>query len=159
MATRRCLQALTRHASAIFSRDSSVRFLATPLPCPNHPTTLEIPTAKAAFLSANPGPGRRRDQWSQARHFSSNRGGDDEESEDDDEDGEEDVGEISEDEEVPASSGGSRREYSPEEKEAEAAAIGYKVIGPLRESDKVFKPYEPVFAIVQVFGLSLLVDL
>lgn len=150
MATRRCLQALTRHASAIFSRDSSVRFLATPLPCPNHPTTLEMPTAKAAFLSANPGPGRRRDQWSQARHFSSNRGGDDEESEDDDEDGEEDVGEISEDEEVPASSGGSRREYSPEEKEAEAAAIGYKVIGPLQESDKVFKPYEPVFAIVQI---------
>lgn len=116
-----------------------------------------MPTAKAAFLSANPGPGRRRDQWSQARHFSSNRGGDDEESEDDDEDGEEDVGEISEDEEVPASSGGSRREYSPEEKEAEAAAIGYKVIGPLQESDKVFKPYEPVFAIVQVSGLSLLV--
>lgn len=158
MATRRWLQALTRHASAI-SRDSSVRFLATPLPYPNHPTTLEIPTAKAAFLSANPGPGQRSDQWSQARHFSSNRGGDDEENEDDDEDDEEDDGEISEDEEVPASSGGSRREYSPEEKEAEAAAIGYKVIGPLQESDKLFKPYEPVFAIVQVSGLSFLVDL
>lgn len=43
-----------------------------------------------------------------------------------------------------------QRDYSPEEKEAEAAAIGYKVVGPLQKSDRVFKPYEPVFAVVQV---------
>ncbi|PKI79499.1 hypothetical protein CRG98_000130 [Punica granatum] len=42
------------------------------------------------------------------------------------------------------------RVYSPEEKEAEAAAIGYKVVGPLQESDQLFKPYEPVFAVVQI---------
>ena len=45
---------------------------------------------------------------------------------------------------------GIKREYSPEEKEVEAAAIGYKVIGPLLPSDLIFKPYEPLFAVVQV---------
>ncbi|PPR99193.1 hypothetical protein GOBAR_AA21478 [Gossypium barbadense] len=41
-------------------------------------------------------------------------------------------------------------DYSPVEKEAEAAAIGYKVLGPLQRSDRVFKDYEPVFAVVQI---------
>lgn len=48
----------------------------------------------------------------------------------------------------------SGRVFSPEEKAAEAAAIGYNVIGPLHPSEKVFKPYEPVFAVVQVSALS-----
>lgn len=39
---------------------------------------------------------------------------------------------------------------SAEDKEKEATVIGYKVIGPLQESDRVFKPYEPVFAVVQI---------
>lgn len=39
---------------------------------------------------------------------------------------------------------------SPEEKIKEAADIGYKVIGPLEKSDRVFKPYEPIFAVVQI---------
>ncbi|KAF4396891.1 hypothetical protein F8388_004859, partial [Cannabis sativa] len=30
-----------------------------------------------------------------------------------------------------------------------AAAIGYKVVGPVERSDRVFKPYEPIFAIVR----------
>lgn len=48
-----------------------------------------------------------------------------------------------------------KREYTAEEKEEEAAAIGYKVIGPLQRSERVFKPYEPVFAVVQVcFGYN-----
>ena len=42
-----------------------------------------------------------------------------------------------------------KREYSPEEKEVEAAAIGYKVIGSLLPSDLIFKPHEPLFAVVQ----------
>ena len=46
-----------------------------------------------------------------------------------------------------------KREYSPEEKEAEAAEIGYKVVGPLEPSDRVFKRYDPVFAVVQVLLL------
>ncbi|KAJ6875828.1 hypothetical protein NC652_035259 [Populus alba x Populus x berolinensis] len=45
---------------------------------------------------------------------------------------------------------GMKREYSAEEKEAEAAAIGYKVTGPLLPSDRVLKHREPVFAVVQV---------
>ncbi|KAI7742166.1 hypothetical protein M8C21_001625, partial [Ambrosia artemisiifolia] len=42
------------------------------------------------------------------------------------------------------------REYSLEERESEAAAIGYKVIEQLQRSDRVFKEYEPVFAVIQI---------
>ena len=56
------------------------------------------------------------------------------------------MGEGSDTENVSASN----RVYSAEEKEREAAAIGYKVVGPLQPSDRVFKPLEPVFAVVQV---------
>lgn len=42
------------------------------------------------------------------------------------------------------------REYTLEETEAEAAEIGYKVLGPLRKPDRVFKKHEPVFAVVQI---------
>ncbi|CAO2820049.1 unnamed protein product [Amaranthus hypochondriacus] len=42
------------------------------------------------------------------------------------------------------------RSYFVEDKIKEAADIGYKVIGPLQPSDRVFKHYEPVFAVVQV---------
>ena len=76
----------------------------------------------------------------------------------DKEDSEEEDWETSDnDEGVLVPSSGLKREYSPEEKEAEAVAIGYKVVGPLEKSDQVFKLYEPVFTIVQVqydiFGL------
>ncbi|KAF0919716.1 hypothetical protein E2562_031061 [Oryza meyeriana var. granulata] len=37
-----------------------------------------------------------------------------------------------------------------EEKVAEATEIGYKVVGRLGADEKPFKPYEPVFAIVQI---------
>uniref|UniRef100_A0A452ZV75 Large ribosomal subunit protein bL21m n=1 Tax=Aegilops tauschii subsp. strangulata TaxID=200361 RepID=A0A452ZV75_AEGTS len=37
-----------------------------------------------------------------------------------------------------------------EEKLAEANEIGYKVVGPLGADEKPFKPYEPVFAVVQI---------
>jgi large subunit ribosomal protein L21 len=40
-----------------------------------------------------------------------------------------------------------------EEKVAEAAEIGYKVVAPLGSDEKPFKPYEPVFAIVQVCSI------
>lgn len=56
------------------------------------------------------------------------------------------MGERSDSEKVSASN----RVYSAEDKERESAAIGYKVVGPLQPSDRVFKPYEPVFAVVQV---------
>ncbi|GFZ06217.1 ribosomal protein L21 [Actinidia rufa] len=58
--------------------------------------------------------------------------------------------EDSDDEGVSGPSGGGKREYTAEEREDEAAAIGYKVVGPLERSERVFKPYEPIFAIVQI---------
>lgn len=39
---------------------------------------------------------------------------------------------------------------SEAEKVNEAASIGYKVIGPLTPSENPFKPYEPLFAVVQI---------
>lgn len=69
---------------------------------------------------------------------------------DDDDDDDENEAEGSEDDERVASVQGK----SDEEKTQEANEIGYKVIGPLQESDRVFKPYEPVFAVVQVFIVS-----
>ncbi|GLU23007.1 hypothetical protein SLE2022_390410 [Rubroshorea leprosula] len=81
--------------------------------------------------------------WPQARYFSSSK--DDDGSEDDEED---EIEEISDGEGNATLE--STREYSPEEKEAEAAAVGYKVVGPLQRSDRVFKQCEPVFAVVQI---------
>ncbi|KAL4654940.1 hypothetical protein ACB092_01G415900 [Castanea dentata] len=43
-----------------------------------------------------------------------------------------------------------KKEYSLEEKEAEVAEIGYKVVGPLEPSDRVFKRYDSAFAVVQI---------
>jgi large subunit ribosomal protein L21 len=40
-----------------------------------------------------------------------------------------------------------------EEKVAEAAEVGYKVVPPLGSDEKPFKPYEPVFAIVQACSI------
>ncbi|EPS57370.1 hypothetical protein M569_17448, partial [Genlisea aurea] len=37
-----------------------------------------------------------------------------------------------------------------EAKEKEAGEIGYRVIGPLQEPDRVFKSYMPVFAVIQI---------
>ncbi|CAN6919070.1 unnamed protein product [Brassica oleracea] len=57
---------------------------------------------------------------SQGRHFASKRNDTDESSDGEDED------------------------------EEAAAEIGYKVMGPLKPSERLFKPYEPVFAVVQI---------
>ncbi|KAM0886129.1 hypothetical protein ACQ4PT_029899 [Festuca glaucescens] len=52
------------------------------------------------------------------------------------------------DEETPAAKPPSG--MTEEEKLAEASEIGYKVVGPLGADEKPFKPYEPVFAVVQI---------
>ncbi|KAF3451164.1 hypothetical protein FNV43_RR07256 [Rhamnella rubrinervis] len=144
MANRRCLVALTRQASALFSTNHSSRSFIAALPAKQ---PLQILTAKFPIIFTNP---ERKwcTQCSQTHHFSSDRGNDDDdEAEEDDY---EEAGEISEDESVSASGCRPESEYSAEEKQVEAAAIGYKVIGPLEKSDRVFKPYEPVFAVVQI---------
>ncbi|KAJ9690466.1 hypothetical protein PVL29_012888 [Vitis rotundifolia] len=146
MANRRCLRTLTltltRHDSAVFS---STPFLqpppsSSPLKTVNHHHhlhTLPLPS-KPSHILRIPQP-----TWPpHPRHFSSHSGDDEDEEEDDDEE----MGESSDSEKVSASN----RVYSAEDKEREAAAIGYKVVGPLHPSDRVFKPYEPVFAVVQI---------
>ncbi|XP_047327258.1 50S ribosomal protein L21, mitochondrial [Impatiens glandulifera] len=96
------------------------------------------------------------------RHFSSKRSDvseddddddddDDDVSDDDDEDGIDDVSDDESQATATANAGGGvERVYSLEEKEKESAEIGYKVIGPLQPSEKVYKKYEPVYAVIQI---------
>ncbi|RLN30505.1 50S ribosomal protein L21, mitochondrial [Panicum miliaceum] len=82
-------------------------------------------------------------------HFATRSSGDEEDGDEeehyDDEGSEGEWGE--EDEAVAAKKPSGKTE---EEKIAEAAEIGYKVVGPLGADEKPFKPYEPVFAVVQI---------
>ena len=161
MASRRCLQALalTRQATNFLFTNPSFSlppFFHNPHLTSNLASPIFTHTTTALLT-----------QWSHLRCFSSGKQDDhgnedrriedhsvteeeeEEEEDDDDDDYEpEEEGESGEDENVLVSGG--KREYTVEEKEAEAAAIGYKVVGPLTKDDRVFKPYEPVFAVVQV---------
>ncbi|KAM3412638.1 hypothetical protein ACQJBY_004018 [Aegilops geniculata] len=139
MATRRCLlRLLTRglvpHAPQPLAPASIAARTLTSLPRPLAP--------RAAAASPRLFPPRC--------HFatrSSDDEGDDEEHYEDEEDGSGDEwGEG--DEETPAAKPPSGK--TEEEKLAEANEIGYKVVGPLGADEKPFKPYEPVFAVVQI---------
>lgn len=146
MASRRCLQAVARHATSLFSSTSSVHRLKTP-----HPLAAPFPP-KSLFEARQVSPGlepNRCPPWPpRARLFCSN--GKSEEEEEDESDGE--GGEVMEESDCETGKASSRSkwDYTPEEREAEATAIGYAVLGPLEKSDRVFKPHEPVFAVVQV---------
>lgn len=142
MASLRCLRELSRRATTVLSINqtrliSSVRRLELPgtsithgIPITNQSLTRDLPWYR-----------------SQGRHFSSKAKDTDESSEGEDDDDDEDY-EDSAEMEV-------EREYSPAEKVEAAAEIGYKVMGPLKSSERLFKLYEPVFAVVQVSSLSL----
>ncbi|KAL8032599.1 hypothetical protein ABFX02_13G106800 [Erythranthe guttata] len=95
-----------------------------------------------------------RDPSSFARNFSSKHtdSENDEEDDDDDETEDEDEDEDADYESQGEETGSNRQSVvmSEEEKLQEAAEIGYSVVGPLERSDRVFKPYEPVFAVVQI---------
>nr|GMD09054.1 50S ribosomal protein L21, mitochondrial-like [Ipomoea batatas] len=142
MATRRCLRILTRHYSSF-------------LPSPNP----SLKTLNPAFFDS-----LRNLTFSQdclhistkshtqypfiSRNFCSkhNDGSEDESGDE----GEEEFDDFSDDDgdaELREANSGPK---SPEDKIKEAAEIGYKVIGPLEKSDRAFKPYEPVFAVVQL---------
>ncbi|XP_016456619.1 large ribosomal subunit protein bL21m-like [Nicotiana tabacum] len=148
MANRRCVQTLTRH----------LRYLPSPNPSSLHSLTSITPQTPTPVLlnslnTLTPSPKCPHVNTkilSFHRHFCSSRPN----NSDDDEDGseEETDADYDDDDDVEglASNGKPSREYTPEEKEHEAAEIGYKVIGPLQKSDRVFKPYEPVFAVVQI---------
>ncbi|CAN6819685.1 unnamed protein product [Brassica oleracea] len=126
MASLRCLRELSRRATTVLSINqtrsiSSVRRLELPGTSITH----GIPSQNRSLTSDLP--------WyrSQGRHFSSETKDTNESSEgEDDDDDDDDYEEV-------------EREYSP-------AEIGYKVMGPLKSSERLFKPYEPVFAVVQI---------
>lgn len=134
MANRRCLQLLARHATALISLKQTPPIYAVEFIAPKPNPAIIFPNLQPPWLTL----------WSQSRRFSSSKS--------DDSESEMEMEEAS-DGEAENDEPGSRldRDYSPEEKEAEAAAIGYKVLDPLQRSDSVFKDYEPVFAVVQVF--------
>ncbi|XP_022720472.1 50S ribosomal protein L21, mitochondrial-like [Durio zibethinus] len=133
MAQRRCFRSLARHATTLISlkMTPSLSTLEVLIPKPNPAIT--IPSLEPSWFNL----------WSHSRHFSSSKS--------DDSDNEVEMLELSNGEaENDEAQSDLDRDYSPEEKEAEAAAIGYKVMGPLQPSDRVFKEYEPVFAVVQI---------
>ncbi|KAG7545543.1 L21-like superfamily [Arabidopsis suecica] len=147
MASLRCFRELSRRATTVYSIIQTRSISSFPgielsgtsishgTVIPNRSLTRNLPWYSLWYRS-------------QDRCISSNTKDTDEdeessEGEDDDDDEEEEDFEDSAEVEV-------EREYSPAEKVEEAAEIGYKVMGPLKPSERLFKPYEPVFAIVQI---------
>ncbi|KAF8411148.1 hypothetical protein HHK36_003691 [Tetracentron sinense] len=161
---RRGLNVLIRHGQSILHSSASVQCPRTlprihtisaydPLPMENFDLNIYRSRRNLESLSCI--------QSKSIRHFSYRRRNssehDDEDEADEVESGEEDEGEMEEssDEEgecndVLVSNCSVKRVYSVEEKEKESAAIGYKVIGPLDSSERPFKAWEPVFAVVQI---------
>ncbi|CAF2132427.1 unnamed protein product [Brassica napus] len=137
MASLRCLRELSRRATTVLSINQTPLISSLPIsePCG---TTITHATPRSLTRDL---PWCNLSSRSQGRHFSSKANDTDEssEGEDDDEEDYEDSAEM----EV-------EREYSPAEKVEAAAEIGYKVMGPLKPSERLFKPYEPVFAVVQI---------
>ncbi|TKY59264.1 50S ribosomal protein L21 [Spatholobus suberectus] len=132
MASRRCLRALTQTTAFLLRNPSSISSLTVPS-FPHANASSPIFTRPTSAFA----------QWPHLRYFSSDKQGNHS-----DEDAIGDEEQEQEDDDVSVSSG--KKVYTAEEKEAEAEAIGYKVVGPLRKDDSVFKPFEPVFAVVQI---------
>ena len=144
MASRRCLRALTQTRPFLFRKASSLRSVAV-LPFPNSNASPHAFTARASVFAQCP----------HLRCFSSDKKDDHSDEEDDSDEDYDEEEDYVDDDDVTVSRG--KKLYTAEEKEAEAAAIGYRVVGPLqKEEDSVFKPYEPVFAVVQVPFFKLL---
>ncbi|KAM0938546.1 putative ribosomal protein L21 [Dioscorea sansibarensis] len=159
MATRRCLVALSRrHLRSLLS--STPLFDSTQTLVPQ---SLDLPAPNCASISFNAAQGFQPFRSGSHRFFSSpprkSSGDEDSEEEedevDDDEEEEEEEEEVEgewedEDDDLPAAKVGGQSGKTEAEKVKEAAEIGYKVIGPLDSSENPFKPYEPVFAVVQI---------
>ncbi|CAM8903260.1 unnamed protein product [Rhodiola kirilowii] len=152
MAHRSSLRLITRHGAAITSASSAS---LQPVKLLTHAQTLVTLCDPPVFtlprdpLDVSPRnfnsifcPGGTQNLF-----FSSKGSEDDSEDDDDDEDEEEDE---SEDDVNNVTFRGQGKVYTPEEKVQLAADIGYKVVGPLERTERVFTPYEPVFAVVQV---------
>ncbi|XP_022845945.1 50S ribosomal protein L21, mitochondrial-like [Olea europaea var. sylvestris] len=147
MANRRCIQNLNRHFQFLRTRTPHLnpQFLAPTSKFTLHPAF--TPKSLHRLFNSN-------DINAQSvvfRHFCSKNRNDDTDEEEEDEDDDDDY--ESEGQDIESADDERENEtaaLSPEDKEKEAAEIGYKVISPLQKSDRVFKPYEPVFAVVQI---------
>ncbi|XP_078438903.1 ribosomal protein L21 isoform X2 [Wolffia australiana] len=152
-ATRRCFTALYRCSRSLLL-PSTRRGVSHPAICSSDPFLLpDSDRYVPASLIDSSNPSFHRS----LRHFSSRKTESSDEEEDDEDDDygdEESVGEVSdEDGDGGVVSGPSRSVVcgkSEEEKTAEAEDIGYRVLGPLDSTEKPFKPWEPVFAVVQI---------
>lgn len=157
MAYRRCFTTLTRQTSSLLSQNPHslhpLKSLISHLPSIQRlPHILSPQLNPQSYLS--------RKFSSRTKNPKNPRIIDDEDDDDHDVDGEDDEDEDDEEEEDYSSqdegevliepSNLAERSYFVEDKIQEAAHIGYKVVGPLEPGDRVFKPYEPAYAIVQV---------
>ncbi|KAG6405261.1 hypothetical protein SASPL_132848 [Salvia splendens] len=138
MANRRCFQTLTRCLQSIRTLTPISESLA-PYTAPALNQTLAATSPN--YIFANKFNAYQRAAVP-ARSFCSRHTDSDDDEEDDYDSGEEEE-DYSENEENSSN-------LSAEEKEKEANEIGYTVLGPLQISDRVFKLYEPVFAVVQI---------
>ncbi|KAF9620493.1 hypothetical protein IFM89_013110 [Coptis chinensis] len=133
--TIRCFKTLSR--LLLSSSKSHLHNLKSPPPPPLlhsfFSTQLQNPTPSNLLLLPH------------IRHFTSHDSEDEEEGETDDDDEEEE-----EEEDGLITKADINRTYSLEEMKEEAAAIGYKVIGPLDPTERPFKYREPFFAVIQI---------
>ncbi|XP_068658772.1 LOW QUALITY PROTEIN: large ribosomal subunit protein bL21m-like [Aristolochia californica] len=153
MAHRRCLHALGRHWSLLGSLSTTPKLHSSSLNAlySTDLVHLDFPssTSQDAFQLHFHSLHRIRSET--VRFFSSQtKDSDEEEDEDDEEDDEEEDESEEEDNENEQGNRDTSRTKSPEDKEQEAEAIGYKVIGRFDPSERLFKKWEPVFAVVQI---------
>ncbi|XP_068666800.1 large ribosomal subunit protein bL21m-like [Aristolochia californica] len=155
MANRRCLRALVRHwpflpslatAQKLHSSSLNALYSSDLVRLDFLPSTLHC-AFQRRFHSLNP-------IRSETVRFFSSQAKDSDEDEDEDEDSdEEDEGEDESEEEDNKNDQGysdTSGTGSPEDNEQEAEAIGYKVIGRVDPSERLFKKWEPAFAVVQI---------
>ncbi|GAB4831187.1 hypothetical protein Ancab_005195 [Ancistrocladus abbreviatus] len=156
MASRRCLNALTRQFFTLFHSNSQS---LQPLKSLSHyhflyPQRLVLNVNQPLLQSHNFSSQYQRPhkpKYINDKKDDEEEAGNGETSEEEAEEVEGEIdGQKEEGESGNASSSVIERAYSVEEKIKEAAEIGYKVVGPLQRSDRVFKPYEPLFAVVQI---------
>ncbi|KAK1302363.1 hypothetical protein QJS10_CPB12g00907 [Acorus calamus] len=139
MASRRCFGALTRHCRSLLLSPT----FKTLTPSPNFSPLLRNPSFTPPF---RPRELERFDRlrFDAVRGFSSTTSA----SSDDEEGDGEESDDGDEEEEVSGADGFPDRRRLM--REAAAAEIGYRVVGPLDPSEQPFVPYEPVFAVVQI---------
>ncbi|XP_047072629.1 50S ribosomal protein L21, mitochondrial [Lolium rigidum] len=148
MATRRCLLRLLTRRLVPHS----------PQPLPTVPIAAQTLTSLSHLLAPRAAAAASLRLLPARSHFATRAPSGSEDDDDDDEEADDEAhyddeegsgGEWGEgDDETPAAKPPSGK--TEEEKLAEASEIGYRVVGPLGADEKPFKPYEPVFAVVQI---------